>query len=138
MILRHKTKDGKIEEFELGDRPVTIGRSTDADLVIMDQKASRVHCGVRLWDGEFFLKDLHSRNGTMVNGRKVDMVKLNPGDRIRVGNVVFSFELQNARGEQTILREVEEEMSRGKGYTTLLREIVDEDLGENDGGPSLS
>jgi pSer/pThr/pTyr-binding forkhead associated (FHA) protein len=136
MILRHKTKNGKTEEFELGDRPVTIGRSPDADLVILDQKASRVHCGIRIWDGEFFIKDLHSRNGTMVNGQKVDMAKLNPGDRIRVGNVVFSFEIENARGEQTILREVEEEMSRGKGYTTLLREIVDEDLGEGGGVPS--
>lgn len=126
MILRYCKKDGSTQEFELGDRPITIGRSPDADLVILDDKASRIHCGIRRWDGEFYIKDLKSRNGTHVNGERIDMVKLNSGDRIRVGSILFSFELREAKSGQTILQEVAAEMSGGKGYTTLLREIVEE------------
>ncbi|MDZ4199201.1 MAG: FHA domain-containing protein [Kiritimatiellia bacterium] len=126
MILRYKKKDGSQTEFEIGDRPITIGRGPDADLVILDDKASRVHCGIRQWDGDFYIKDLKSRNGTFVNGDRIDMVKLNPGDRIRVGRAVFSFETTVGKGHQTILQEVADEMSGGKGYTTLLREIIEE------------
>ena len=59
-----------------------------------------------------------------VNGERVEMAKLNHGDRLRVGSILFTFEQEPSRGTQTILREVEHEMSAGKGYTTLLREIV--------------
>jgi len=124
MILRCNKKDGTQTDFELGERPVTIGRSPDADMTIADDKASRLHCGIRLWDGDFYIKDLKSKNGTFVNGQPVDMVKLNPGDRIRIGATVFTFEQDPSKGTQTVLREVEDEMSRGKGYTTILREII--------------
>ena len=126
MILRYKRKDGSQMEFELGERPVTIGRGAEADLVILDEKASRLHCGIRLWDGDFYIKDLKSRNGTFVNGERVEIAKLNPGDVIRIGAFSFSFDTETTpKGSQTILQEVADEMSRGKGYTTLLKEIVD-------------
>ena len=124
MILRMKKKDGSQAEFELGERPITIGRSPEADLVILDEKASRIHCGIRLWDGDFYIKDLKSRNGTFVNGQQIDLVKLNPGDRIRVGSVSFAFEVDPAKGTQTVLQEVADEMAQGKGYSTLLHEII--------------
>jgi len=124
MILRYKKKDGTQMEFELGDRPITIGRGTEADLVILDEKASRIHCGVRAWDDDFLLKDLKSKNGTFVNGERVDMARLEPGDQIRVGNCVFVFESDPAKGAETILREVADEMADGKGYSTILKEIV--------------
>lgn len=127
MILRYRRKDGTQVEFELGDRPITIGRSPEADLVILDEKASRLHCGIRLWDEDFVLKDLHSRNGTYVNDRRVELTRLNVGDRIRIGACVFTFDQESgAHGGQTLLTEVREEMEKGKGYSTLLREIVED------------
>ncbi len=124
MILRYQKKDGTQVEFILGDRPINIGRSPEADLVILDEKASRVHCGIRVWDGDFFLKDLKSRNGTFVNDQKVEIAKLNPGDRIRIGRFQFQFEADSTKGNQTVLRELAEEMTKGKGYTTMMKEIV--------------
>ena len=111
-------------EFELSERPITIGRSPEADVVILDEKASRIHCGIRLWDGEFYVKDLKSRNGTYVNDQRVDVVKLKSGDRIRVGNILFSFDQDPNKSAGVALREVEEEMAQGKGYSTILQEIV--------------
>lgn len=126
MILRYLRHDGTQMEFELGERPITLGRSPDADIVILDEKASRLHCGIRLWDGDFYIKDLKSKNGTYVNGVRIEMTKLNPGDQIRIGSSLITFDSDPAKGERTILREVAEELAQGKGYNTLLREIVEE------------
>lgn len=124
MRLRYTKADGTQMEFELGERPITIGRSPDADVVILDEKASRIHCGIRLWDGDFYIKDLKSRNGTFVNNQRIDVAKLKPGDRIRVGSMGFSFEQEPATEANSALQAMEEEMAQGKGYSTILREIV--------------
>jgi pSer/pThr/pTyr-binding forkhead associated (FHA) protein len=124
MRLQYTKKDGTQMEFELSERPITIGRSPEADVVILDEKASRIHCGIRLWDGEFYVKDLKSRNGTYVNDQRVDVAKLKSGDRIRVGNILFSFDQDPNKSAGVALQEVEEEMAQGKGYSTILQEIV--------------
>jgi pSer/pThr/pTyr-binding forkhead associated (FHA) protein len=124
MRLRYTRRDGTHMEFELGDKPITIGRSPDADVILLDERVSRIHCGIRLWDGDFFLKDLKSRNGTFVNGQAVEVTKLEPGDTIRVGSTVFVFEQNPAEGAETALKEISDEMEHGKGYSTILREIV--------------
>jgi pSer/pThr/pTyr-binding forkhead associated (FHA) protein len=125
MRLRYNKKDGTQMEFELGERPITIGRSPEADVVILDERSSRIHCGIRFWDGDFYIKDLKSKNGTFVNKEKVDVAKLQPSDRIQVGSVTMQFEQEALAGPDTVLHEMEEEMSLGKGYSTILREIVD-------------
>jgi len=129
MRLTFPKPDGTMTVLKLGDKPITIGRGNEADVVISDEKVSRIHCGIRLWDGAYFLKDLKSRNGTVVNGDLVDVVKLKPGDRIRVGSVLFNFESDNRPGTETIFQQTEQEIVAGKGYSTILREIVN-DMGE--------
>ncbi len=126
MRLRYAKQDGSQTEFELGERPITIGRSPDADLVVLDEKVSRIHCGVRLWDGDFYIKDLKSRNGTFVNNRKIDVAVLKPGDTIRLGSHVLSFEAEAGTGANTAINAINDEMELGKGYSTILREIVDD------------
>lgn len=111
-------------EFELGERPITIGRSPEADVVVLDERASRIHCGIRLWDGEFYIKDLKSRNGTFVNGQRIDVAKLKPSDEIRIGSVIFSFDAAPNQRADVALQEMEAEMAEGKGYSTILKEIV--------------
>jgi pSer/pThr/pTyr-binding forkhead associated (FHA) protein len=124
MRVKYTKKDGTQMEFELSERPITIGRSPEADVVILDEKASRIHCGIRLWDGEFYVKDLKSRNGTYVNDQRVDVAKLKSGDRIRVGSILFSFDQNPNKSTGVALQEMEEEMAQGKGYSTILQEIV--------------
>lgn len=126
MIISYKKDDGIREEFKLQkDKPLTIGRSQDADIAVADEKVSRLHCGLRFMEGDFIVKNLGSRNGTYLNGSQVDVATIEPGDRIRVGSTVFKIEQELGKGQQTVLREVEDEMSHGKGYSTILREIVD-------------
>ena len=129
MRLTFPRPDGTMAVFKLGNEPITIGRGHEADVVISDEKVSRIHCGIRLWDGDYYLKDLKSRNGTLVNGESVEVVKLRPGDRIRVGSVLFNFESDSRPGTETIFNQTEQEIVAGKGYSTILREIVN-DMGE--------
>ncbi len=64
----------------------TLGRSVDADLRIDEHGVSRIHAKlVRVSPGLYNLIDLQSKNGTGVNGRRIDAAVLQPGDRIQLG-----------------------------------------------------
>ena len=130
MKLRYKGSDGNEHQYDLSDQPVSIGRSPDADLVLVDDRASRFHCGIRPWDSDYIVKDLKSRNGTYVNGERVEVAVLHIGDEVRVGSTTFYFEEKQIRGTTTIIREVDNAMDSGKGYNTLMREIVQESSDE--------
>lgn len=124
MQLRYKDANGNETVMQLGAEPVIIGRASEADVVIEDEKASRRHCEIRLWDGDYVIKDLHSQNSTYVNDQHIDIAQLRPGDRIRVGAAIFFFEEKTPMGTSTAVHQVEDEMREGKGYGTILREIV--------------
>ena len=74
---------------------VTLGREAHNDVPMPDNRhASRDHAKVwREAPGRYAVADLGSRNGTLVNDEKVTRKPLADGDRIRVGDVVFVFEL---------------------------------------------
>ena len=79
------------KEFALVKDLMVMGRQSTADIQIIDNLASRAQCNIRR-DGRLFsLVDLGSRNGTLLNGKKVGERLLFPGDRIRVGEVEFIF-----------------------------------------------
>jgi pSer/pThr/pTyr-binding forkhead associated (FHA) protein len=125
MQLIYKDSDGKRVSYELGTDPISIGRTVDSDIQLIDEKASRLHCGIRCWDGEYFLKDLNSKNGTFLNNERIsDIVQLHPGDAIRIGNTTLQLVTEAGKGTETIIQEVQDEMELGKGYNTILREIV--------------
>ncbi len=102
MILRYVMPDGEVKEKELGKEAVTIGRSPDVDVCVSDKLLSRIHCGISYWDNAFFIRDFKSRNGTFVNDRKVDVAKLNAGDRIRVGETILTVEAHTSKGTETV------------------------------------
>ncbi len=77
----------------VGKRSWTIGRSPDNSIVLPDRWASRNHAQLRATDaGEFFLIDLGSGNGSVVNGERVTMpVTLKDGDLITIGHSQLEF-----------------------------------------------
>lgn len=127
MYIRYTMPDGEIKELELTQASITIGRSHDVDIPLADKMVSRIHCGISFWDDAYFVRDFKSRNGTFLNERQVDVARINPGDRIRVGDMVFFVEAQAHRGENTVMQEVHDEMEQGKGYHTILHEIIREE-----------
>jgi pSer/pThr/pTyr-binding forkhead associated (FHA) protein len=66
----------------------TIGRATGADFIVNAPLVSRVHCRLTaLPGGDLEVRDLDSTNGTFVNDKRVENVRLESGDRLRVGRV---------------------------------------------------
>ena len=66
----------------------TLGRATGADFIVDAALVSRVHCRLSaLPGGQLEVRDLESTNGTFVNGRRVEVAHLAPGDRLQVGRL---------------------------------------------------
>lgn len=70
---------------------LTIGRALDNDVVLDSAEVSRHHARIEYRDGEFWIVDLDSTNGTLVNGQKAGSHRLQQQDRIALGNVNFEF-----------------------------------------------
>src|SRR3954449_7213316 len=66
--------------------PFTIGRQNDRNLVFTNAQVSRQHLSIHHDDEGFFLQDLGSRQGTLLNGERKDTARLHPGDRIQLGD----------------------------------------------------
>jgi pSer/pThr/pTyr-binding forkhead associated (FHA) protein len=78
--------------YELLTDTAAIGRDLTNDVVIVDDaKVSRSHAELQLRDGRWLLVDLESRNGTIVNGRRIRRHPLKDGDRIQFGEMTFLF-----------------------------------------------
>lgn len=83
---------GESVRFEI-DRPRTVGRHPSASIQVLDMRVSREHCVVEpLGDGSVRVRDLSSKNGTYVNGRRIDDVAVLPGEEIAVGTFRFLVE----------------------------------------------
>lgn len=67
----------------------TVGRGAQADFVLRDPLASRVHCRLSASGRQLLVEDLDSTNGTFVNGSRAGIVGLEAGDRLRVGRSEF-------------------------------------------------
>lgn len=72
-------------EVPVGSKEVSIGRSPDNALVIDNPAVSHYHARVFNEEGRMMLEDFGSMNGTFVNGQRVKMVMLKPGDCVTVG-----------------------------------------------------
>ena len=80
---------------------LVLGRQA-ADLVIEDPQVSRRHASVRPAGDTLEVEDHGSRNGTWVNGVRVDgTTRLAPGDRVRVGDTLFEVEGPAVRAAPT-------------------------------------
>jgi len=72
---------------------MVIGRGRSADVVIAEATISRAHAAIG-YDGKgFYVQDLGSTNGTLVNGAKVERQSLKRGDQIQMGRLVIEVTL---------------------------------------------
>lgn len=73
---------------------LVIGRGRGADLVFAEPTISRAHAAVG-WDAKgFFVEDLGSTNGTILNGARRERARLTDGDQIQMGRLVLSLRIQ--------------------------------------------
>ncbi len=84
-------------EYVLSDPcEVIVGRSGDAELILLEGMVSRRHARFSLKDGVVEVEDLGSTNGTFVNGEKIRRRKLSEGDRVLIGTSILKFVLSES------------------------------------------
>jgi len=82
-------------EFPLKpNRQVVIGRSSDLDMVLVEDMVSRKHAKITSQEGKIVIEDLGSTNGTFVNGEKIKHARLKEGDRILIGTSILKLVAQ--------------------------------------------
>ena len=87
-------KDGEIvSKVEIRNETAYIGRSKQNDLVLPNPKISRRHAKIHFEDGQWFLEDLRSDNGTRFRGDRILKINIRSGDRFSIGP--FEIELES-------------------------------------------
>jgi len=74
-----------------GDRALRLGRSPDNDIILRDPATSGHHARVERRGETFWIVDLGSTNGTLVNGEPIQEKELNHGDRVTIGQNAVQF-----------------------------------------------
>ncbi len=91
LVIREGTKWTDVYRLSPGE-VVTIGRAPTNQIVVKDERCSRNHAEVFHSQDQWLLRDLESRNGTIVGGQRIsaDHV-LAPGETINIGNSLLAF-----------------------------------------------
>jgi hypothetical protein len=90
LSLRFLSGRCKGSEYVLAEgENVVVGRSADADIILLEGIVSRRHASFALLDSVLSVEDLRSTNGTFVNGERVRRRRLTQGDRVLVGTSIL-------------------------------------------------
>ena len=77
--------DSTQQRVDLAPGIVFIGRAKDCDINIADKTISAHHARIVTYFNASYIEDLSSTNGTYLNGKRVKMHTLHPGDEISLG-----------------------------------------------------
>lgn len=82
----------KGQVFKVGRTGLSVGRGINNDVVLPDSFASLEHARLLFKDGEIWLEDLNSTNGSWVNGERISApIQLVPGDYVKIGSITFQY-----------------------------------------------
>lgn len=82
----------KVSDHYSLEEVLTLGRANDNTIYIKDPFVSKRHMKITKDEGKYYLEDLNSANGTFLNEERIqDVVELDSGDIIKVGQIEFLF-----------------------------------------------
>jgi pSer/pThr/pTyr-binding forkhead associated (FHA) protein len=73
-----------------------LGRRTSCDIHLSATNVSSHHCEFEYCDGQWLLHDLHSTNGTRVNGSRIRSKVIHSGDQVTIAKTRFVIEIESA------------------------------------------
>lgn len=83
---------------------ITVGRAASCVLTLDDPALSRTHCQFEVVQDQVWVRDLNSRNGTLLDGESVARARLEPGDVLTIGTTAIGFEGLEEVPEETLGR----------------------------------
>jgi sigma-B regulation protein RsbU (phosphoserine phosphatase) len=110
-VITVQAADGSPQRFPLEQDRVTIGRSRQSDIFLSDQWLSRHHAEIQRGPDGFYLVDLGSKNGTLLNGSPLaERQRLRGGDVITLGEHTLTY--SEGAGPDALREEPEPEGTR--------------------------
>jgi transcriptional regulator with PAS, ATPase and Fis domain len=103
-----------------GERSI-VGTHESADFRLQDGTVSRFHCEIELENGRPVLRDLGSRNGTLIDGVSVLSAHLHAGARLRLGRTELMFEPRSERAKLPI--SAADRFGRMVGRSAVMRRV---------------
>ncbi|MGE3975570.1 MAG: FHA domain-containing protein [Bdellovibrionales bacterium] len=88
-VLKIISGPDKGSTYKLVSGKATLGRETGNDINLNDQRCSQKHLAVLIQGQKIFIKDMGSRNGVHINGRKIEETTIQPGEPVQIGDTVF-------------------------------------------------
>ena len=112
----------KGEYYPLGFRTNVIGRSEALPIQVLDPKASRKHIQIRFEKGEdaYYLTDMGSKHGTLVNGIEASEHRLQDNDYITIGDTHLMFTRKDFQDREDALSHFKKVGERIKATITQL------------------
>ncbi|MBK6513827.1 MAG: DUF4388 domain-containing protein [Polyangiaceae bacterium] len=116
-------------EFPLGEnKEIIIGRSSDLDMVLVEDMVSRRHARIACSDVDITIEDLGSTNGTFVNGEKIKRSNLKEGDRVLIGTSILKVVTSDSNGAVRKTTGEAQRSTQGKTMSGAIDEIPLPDL----------
>lgn len=115
-------KEGNPKPIPLAQEELILGRKETCDVCLPFRTISGRHCRLKFnRDGHWYVSDLNSRNGIMVNGVTVAKKKLNPGDILTVGRHEFEVDYR------VKVEGAAEDPLGDASFSTIMRGVIDWD-----------
>lgn len=109
---------GKLKPIPLKKKDLLIGRHPDCDIHLPFRTISGHHCELILNSGNWYVRDLNSRNGIMVNGVTILKKQLNPGDILTVAT--FEYEINYTPREAL----ASDHPPKEKSFSDIMRNVL--------------
>jgi pSer/pThr/pTyr-binding forkhead associated (FHA) protein len=88
-------RGGQQFDVPITDETFSIGRESNNNLVLRDPHVSRHHALITRQQGGYWIEDLKSQNGTLLDGRvRIERKQLNAGDQFLIGDTRVAFALE--------------------------------------------
>ena len=97
LVVKHE--GSVVQEFRFTKGPIYIGRHNHNPVCLANRSVSRQHAVFHATpDGQVIVEDLHSANGTLLNGKPVDKARVRSGDVVRIADYTIEIESEDAPG----------------------------------------
>ncbi len=109
-------------EFPIvNDKPIIVGRSSDLDMVLVEDMVSRKHARITMQQDQIWIEDLGSTNGSFVNGEKIKRARLKEGDRVLIGTSILKVIAGDGNRDANDPKRDLEKVADARGRTTQAR-----------------
>lgn len=112
-------------------REIVIGRSSELEMVLIEDMVSRRHAAITINGDELTIADVGSTNGTFVNGEKIKRARLKEGDRILIGTsimkvVTVDSNMTEAEAKSQLEKRGQQQMQKTSAATRAMTGNIEE------------